>query len=254
MQTDMEKVAGDMADEGSEKTFVLVHGAYHGAWCWKSVAKRLRSLNHNVYTPTLTGLGERSHLLGANPSLDTFIEDVAQVLRYEDLHDVVLVGHSFAGSVISALADRMPERISHLVYLDAQVLQSGQAPVDTAVPEIIEIYKQRAQASGGVSIPPGSPESFGVTDPKMAEWVKTKVTPHPYRTYFDKLLLKHPVGNGLPATYIACTQPLHRNTAHSREVAKGMKGWKYKEIATGHDAMITQPEELVILLLEVAGS
>ena len=144
------------------------------------------------------------------------------------------------------------ERISRLIYLDAQILQSGQAPVDTAVPEIIETYKQRAKATGNLSIPAGNPESFGITDPEMIEWVRGKVTPHPYQTYFDKLILDHPVSNGLPATYIACTQPLHKNTAHSREVAKAMDGWEYKEIATGHDAMLTRPDELVALLLEIA--
>jgi pimeloyl-ACP methyl ester carboxylesterase len=233
---------------GRPKTYVLVHGAYHGAWCWKGVAARLRALGHEVYTPTLTGLGERSHLIGFRPTLETFIEDVAQVIRYEDLADVVLVGHSFTGSVVSALADRMPEKLAHLVYLDAQVLLSGQAPADTAPPAAIETYKQRAQASGYLSIPPGPVESFGIVDPDMAEWVRARVTPHPYQTYFDRLELKHPLGNGLPATYIAVTAPLFPNTAHSRKVAREQPGWNYLEIPTAHDAMLLAPDELSQML------
>jgi pimeloyl-ACP methyl ester carboxylesterase len=228
-------------------TFVLVHGAYHGAWCWKDLAKRLRAFGHEVYTPTLTGLGERSHLMAIRPTLETFVEDVAQVIRYEDLTDVILVGHSFAGAVVSALADRMPDKLSQLVYLDAQVLLSGQAPADNAPPDAIETYKQRAQASGNLSIPSPPVENFGIVDPTMAEWVRARVTPHPFQTYFDRLELKHPLGNGLPATYIAVT-PLFRNTERSREIARAQPGWAYVEIATGHDAMLLAPDELTRLL------
>ena len=233
------------------KTYVLVHGAYHGGWCWTDVATRLRAQGHTVYTPTLTGLGERSHLINTCPTLDTFIQDVAQVFRFQELTDVILVGHSFAGSIVSGLADWMPQRLRHLVYLDAQILQSGQAPADTAPPDVIELYKQRAREWGGTAIPPGPPEAFGITDPAMAAWVKTLLTPHPYRTYFDKLTLNHPVGNGIPATYIACTNPLFPNIASSRELAKNLPGWVYQEIPTAHDAMLLQPAALTQMLLEI---
>jgi len=234
-----------------DKTFVLVHGAYHGAWCWKPVARRLRALGHEVYTPTLTGLGERSHLIGMRPTLETFIEDVAQVLRYEDLSDVVLVGHSFAGAVISALADRMPEKLSQLVYLDAQVLLSGQSAADNAPPDVIETYKRRALASGNLSIPCPAVENYGIVEPEMAKGVRSRVTPHPCQTYFDRLELKHPLGNGLPATYIAVT-PLFRNTERSRDVARAQPGWNYLEMASGHDAMLLAPDAVTSLLDELA--
>ena len=229
------------------KTYVLVHGAYHGAWCWKGVARRLRALGHEVYTPTLTGLGERSHLLSIRPTLDMFVEDVAQVIKYEDLSNIVLVGHSFAGAVISALADRMPEKLSHLVYLDAQVLKSGQSPADMAAEGLIDIYKERARPSGYMSIPCPPVENFGIVDPAMVEWARARVTPHPYQTYFDRLELKHPLGNGVPATYIAVT-PLFPNTVHSRATAREQPGWTHLEIAAGHDAMLTSPDELTALL------
>jgi pimeloyl-ACP methyl ester carboxylesterase len=140
-----------------QKTYVLVHGAFFGGWCWKRVAASLRALGHSVYTPTLTGLGERSHLLAATPTLETFIEDVAQVLRYEDLEAVILVGHSFSGSLVSALADRMSETLRHLVYLDAQLLVSGESPASGAPSASIERYRQRAiETSHGAVIPPST--------------------------------------------------------------------------------------------------
>jgi pimeloyl-ACP methyl ester carboxylesterase len=198
------------------KTYVLVHGAFHGGWCWKDVAARLRALGHIAYTPTLTGLGERSHLLAFGPTLETFIEDVAQVICYEDLTDVILVGHSFAGAVISGVANLMPERLRHLVYLDAMVLQCGQSAADTAPPDLIADYRRRAiDAGDGLSVPAGNPDYYGITDPEQAAWLQAKLTPMPFRTYFDKLELRHPLGNGVPATYIACTEPLRASTAHS---------------------------------------
>lgn len=230
------------------KNYVLVHGAYHGGWCWKDVAGRLRALGHTVYTPTWTGLGERAHLLACKPTLETFIEDVAQVIRYEDLDDVVLVGHSFGGSVVSALADRMPQRLRHLVYLDALVLRSGESSASRS-PERAEAYRQRALAAGNdLGIPPAAPEHFGITDPAQAAWVQTKVTPHPLQTYYDRLTLNHPLGNGLPATYIACSNPAFAATELSREIARAMTGWTYLEIPTAHDAMLLMPVELTEML------
>jgi pimeloyl-ACP methyl ester carboxylesterase len=231
------------------KTYVLVHGAYHGGWCWKDVAARLRELGHTVYTPTWTGLGERSHLLSFRPTLETFIEDIAQVLRFEDLGDVVLVGHSFAGSVVSALADRMPERLRHLVYLDALVLLSGESSADRT-PERSEAYRQRAKAASGdgLGVPAAAPEAFGVGDPTLAAWVQPRLTPQPLQPYFDKLQLAGPLGNGVPATYIACSQPVFEPLARSREISLSRPDWRYLEIPTGHDAMVTLPGELAAML------
>jgi pimeloyl-ACP methyl ester carboxylesterase len=246
-----------MASDGDglpsdQKTYVLVHGGFFGGWCWKKVAASLRALGHSVYTPTLTGLGERSHLLAARPTLETFIEDVAQVLRYEDLDDVILVGHSFSGSVVSALADRMAETLRHLVYLDAQLLLSGQSPASAAPSASIERYRQRAiETSHGPVIPPFDPQTFGITDPEEAAWIKAKLTPHPFQTYFDNLALNNPLGNGVPVTYIACTKPRYANVAASHDLARQMEDWTYLELATGHNAMLSMPAALVTLLAEI---
>ena len=235
-----------------QKTYVLVHGGFFGGWCWKTVAASLRALGHTVYTPTLTGLGERSHLLAARPTLETFIEDVAQVLRFEDLDDVILVGHSLSGSVVSALADRMAERLRHLVYLDAQLLLSGQSPASGAPSASIERYRQRAiETSHGPVVPPFDPQTFGISDPEEAAWIRTRLTPHPFQTYFNNLALKNPLGNDVPATYIACTNPRYANVASSHELARQMKGWTYLELPTNHNAMLSTPGPLVTLLAAI---
>jgi pimeloyl-ACP methyl ester carboxylesterase len=241
-----------MASPEQPKTFVLVHGAFHGAWCWKDVAARLRARGHVVYTPTFTGLGERSHLIGFGPKVATWIEDVAQLVAFEDLSDVVLVGHSFGGSVVSGMADRMPERLRHLVYLDAMVLQSGQSALDTAGPAHIGRYRDRAFEKDGVQVvPPSAPEYYGVTDRELGRWLSTKLTPHPLNAFYEPLALHHPVGNGLPATYVACTQPYLASTATSRDYAKARADWTYVELATGHNAMMLVPHDLTSLLDDV---
>jgi len=235
------------------KTYILVHGAFHGAWCWKPVAAGLRALGHVVYTPTLTGLGERSHLIGFRPTVDTWIEDVGQVIRCEDLSDVILVGHSFAGSIVSGLADRMPERLRHLVYLDAMILQSGQAALDTAGAGHIERYRQRAVERDGVLlVPPNPPEYYGVFDPELGAWLREKLSPHPLDTFFERLLLKHPVGNGRPATYITCTEPINASTTVARIYAQSRQDWTYREMTTGHNAMMLAPEDLRDMLASIA--
>jgi len=236
------------------QTFVLVHGAFHGGWCWKEVATRLSRRGHTVHTPTMTGLGERSHLLAhMTPTRETFIEDVCQVIRYEELTDVVLVGHSFAGPTISAVADRMPERLRHLVYLDAQVLESGSAPVDNAPPELIANYRRTAIPSpAGPLAPPKEPAAYGITDPAQAEWLAAMLTPMPLSLYEDRLELAHPLGNGVPSTYVVCTNPYHPSTAGSRDLARTIPGWRWVEMDAPHNVMMTHPDDLVGLLESIA--
>ena len=136
----------------SPLTFVLVHGGFHGGWCWRDVATRLRSRGHAVFTPTQTGCGERSHLLSKDITLDTFVDDIANVLIWEDLADVVLVGHSFGGIAVTGVADRMPERIRRLVYLDAAILENGQSMFGMLDPQVVAGRKAAAEASGGMGI------------------------------------------------------------------------------------------------------
>jgi pimeloyl-ACP methyl ester carboxylesterase len=230
------------------KTFVLVHGAWHGGWCWSKIAPILRARGHTVLTPTQTGLGERSHLLSRSIDLDVCVADIANVLKFEDLKDVVLVGHSFGGNAISGVADRMPDRIRQLVYLDAIILEHGQSPFSRLPPDIVASRTKLAEeSSGGLSLPPPPASAFGVTKAKEAEWVNRHLTPHPFATFTSPLKLANKVGNGLPATYIVCTDPIYQPLESSRTWIRE-HGWKTVEIAAGHDAMVIAPDRLADLL------
>jgi pimeloyl-ACP methyl ester carboxylesterase len=232
------------------QTFVLVHGAWHGGWCWSRVADRLRAAGHQVFTPTQTGLGERKHLLSKDITLDTFTKDIANLFEAEELSNVVLVGHSFGGMPISGVAEAMPERIRHLVYLDALVVEGGKSPFDSLPPDIAAARRKAAEeSSGGLSLPAPPAAAFGVSDAKDAEWVKRRLTPHPLGTYTSKQNIKGPIGNNLPRTYIHCTNPSYPALQASRDWVKAQQGWRWAEIATGHDAMVTAPDELTRMLI-----
>ena len=233
--------------------FVLLHGAFHGGWCWRDVAAPLRAHGHIVFTPTQTGLGERRHLLSADITLDTFVQDLVEVMIAEDITDAVLVGHSFGGNAISGVADLMPERVRHLVYLDSMILEHGDSPFSRLRPEVAAERTRLAQASGGLSIPPPAPAAFGVPDGAGADWLRERLTPHPFATFTSKLTLRHPVGNGRPCTYIVCTDPIYGPLQSSRDWVQGRPGWAWREIATGHDAMVTAPGALAAMLEEIAG-
>lgn len=246
-------MSGEGGRGGEARCFVLVHGAYHGGWCWREVADRLVARGHRVFTPTLTGLGERAHLMRDGIGWETFVTDITQVIRYEELSDVVLVGHSFSGGTITGVADRMPERLRCLVYFDAMILQPGQSALDTAPRELIEGYRRKAEAtSGGLSIPPNPPSYYGIEAPEQVARLNRLMTPHPLHAYLDPLRLDHPVANGLPVTYVACSRPLLAATATSRDYARGRTDWTYVDFPHPHSAMMTAPGE-VAGLLEVAG-
>jgi pimeloyl-ACP methyl ester carboxylesterase len=230
------------------KTFVLLHGAFHGGWCWKRVAALLRARGHRVTTPTQTGLGERRHLLSREITLGTFIDDLVNHLLYEDLTGAVLVGHSFGGNALSGAAERAPSRIAELVYLDSMVIEGGMAPFDGIAPEVVaERLRLAEETSGGLSIPPPPASAFGVLDPQDAAWLEARMTPHPLSTYRSPLPIEGPPGNGLPGRYITCTDPIYHPLASVRRWVASA-GWPVEEIATGHDAMITAPEALVEML------
>ena len=236
----------------SARAYVLVHGAWHGGWCWVRVSERLIAAGHRVFAPTQTGLGERRHLLSDAITPGTFTDDIANVIEAEELDDVILVGHSFGGRSISGVADRMPQRLRHLVFVDASLPESGKSAFDQTLLELREARIKAAQeSSGGLSIPPPPAAAFGVTEPDDATWVERRLTPHPFLTYDLPAMLKNPIGNGVPATYIRCVAPAFANTTSSAEYAKSRSDWRYLEISTGHNAMVTAPVELAEMLLGV---
>jgi pimeloyl-ACP methyl ester carboxylesterase len=229
-------------------TFVLLHGAWHGGWCWTRVASILRGRGHHVTTPTQTGLGERSHLLSSDITLTTFCEDLRLHMEYEDVTDAVVVGHSFGGSPISYVAERLPQRIARLVYFDATVVLGGETPFSNMSHDVVALRRQLASdSSNGLSLPVPPAAAMGITERADAAWVERMMTPHPLRTFETPLDISAPPGAGLPATYIVCRDPIYGPLAPARERARDL-GWSMPEIASGHDAMITAPEALADLL------
>ena len=231
------------------ETFVLVHGACHGGWCWTRVARLLRAAGHEVFTPTLTGFGERAHLLNHDVGPATLVQDVVAVLETEELSDVVLVGHSFGALVCIGVADRLAHRLRRLVLLDGVVVEPGEPgfaglPADAVAGRIAAAQV----SSGGLSYPPPPASAFGLTDPDDLAWVGRRLTPHPLRTYTDSFGLRAPLGNGVPVSYICCTAPAYPAIASAHAIVK-REGWEWRELATGHDAMISAPKLTVEALL-----
>lgn len=221
--------------------FVLIHGAWHGGWCWARVARLLREAGHDVFTPTLTGLGERAHLLGPEVGPVTLVQDVVAVLECEELSDVVLVGHSFGALVALSVAEREPERVGRIVLLDGLVVEPGE-PGFAALPPGSEAARtEAAQAfSGGLAFPPPDGVSFGLADPADIAWVDRRLTPHPLRSYAEPFPLQAPLGAARPVTYICCTEPAYPSV-HSAHAIARRESWVWRELPTGHDAMISAP-------------
>ena len=233
--------------------FVFVHGAWHGGWCWRDVAAVLRTAGHQVFTPTMTGLGERAHLLNAQVGLSTFIDDIAAVILSEELDNVVLVGHSFGGHVINGVADRMPQLLRQLIYLDGLVVQHGQSAL-SIMPPAVQAERTRTMDAEGLRMTIPSPDQFGLSDPAQLAWVMRQLTPHPLKGYTEPLQLQHPLGNGLPKTYIAVTDPWYAPLAELRQWVRSQPDWDWRELAACHNAMVSAPLALASLLMELAGS
>lgn len=231
--------------------FVLVHGAWHGSWCWASVRGALLAQGHQVFTPTLTGVGERSHLLSRDIDLQVHIDDVANLIRWEELDEVVLCGHSYGGCVISGAADAVPDRIAALVYLDAFLLEEGEGLHDLLPDEQREMQLSLADEYGdGWRVPPIPAEIFNV-NARDREWVDRQCTPQPLATFQQKLQL-----NGDPSRiarnhFIFASGWEGTPFTGSYRRAKA-RGWTTSEIECGHDVMLDHPEALVSELLGVA--
>ena len=231
--------------------FLLIHGAWHGGWVWNEISEILRYQRYSVSTPTLTGLGEKKHLLSSKITIETFIEDVVNHIIFENLNNIILVGHSFAGSVLSGVSDRLKDRIPQLIYFDAMILIDGQKPFDITPKETVEQRIELAKKFGNnISIPAPSADAFGVFDIKKSLLLEEKLTPHPLSAFQSKLILKNEVGNGIPLSYIFCTKPIYKSLESSREVVRKMK-WPIFELNAGHDAMLTHPKETLNLLMKI---
>ena len=223
--------------------FVLVHGAWHGGWCWRFVRALLKE--HQVFTPSLTGLGERKHLARPGVDLDTHIEDVVSLLEMEDLHDVVLVGHSYGGMVVTGAADRVPQRIKRIVYLDAFVPDNGKCLLDYVVPERAARMREEGGKAGSVTPPPLS--LWGIREQEHIDFIKPREARHPFGTMVQKIRLTGATAK-LPKTFIYCSSPATGSFDQFAAKYRGDPAWKFFELPTGHDAMILMPERVAELL------
>ena len=230
--------------------FVLVHGAWHGAWCWKRILPSLWAKGHRAFPVTLTGVGDREHLMSPTIRLATHIDDVAAVIETEELKRVVLVGHSYGGLLITAVADRFAERVVRLVYLDAIVPHSGES-WSSSHDESARQARRAGIARDGV-IPPPPASAFGLTG-EDAAWVDRRQRPHPGAVYEDVLHFDEARVASLARTFVDCTSPALPTIEKSRERVRSEPGWQVIEIATGHDPMISAPDKLLDIL-DQAGS
>ena len=232
--------------------FVLVHGAWHGGWCWKKVSPLLKGEGHQVYTPTLTGLGERSHLLTKEIDLEMHIHDIVFMLKYEDLQDVILVGHSYGGMVITGVANKERKRLNHIVYLDAFLPEIQKSLQDYVSISFEEIAKSKGN---GWQIPllGGSVESLGIKEKDDIDWMTPRIGPQPLKTFTQRLNLSAPLDTSLKKTYIQLTRDRpHFNDSLSRARSQGFQ--IYSLLSGGHDAMVTQPVELVKIFTAIVNS
>ncbi|MEV0629527.1 alpha/beta fold hydrolase [Nonomuraea wenchangensis] len=221
--------------------YVLVHGAWHGGWCWRHVSARLRAAGHEVHTPTLTGLGERAHLAGPEIGLRTHVDDLLGLLRYEDLRDVVLVGHSYAGLVVREAADRVPERVSQIVMVDAWAGRDGES-LDDLAPTFFLDWIESVTVDG--MIPPSPAAAVGVREPGQVAWLEPRLTAHPRRTFAEPTRLSGAV-DAIACRAVLCTpggpMPFPRLADEH--------GWAATVLDAGHDAMVTAPQALADILL-----
>ena len=241
--------------------FVLVHGAWHGGWCWRRVAQTLAVAGHRTCAVTLTGVGERAHLMAPGITLETHITDVTNAIEMEEMNEVVLVVHSYAGMIGTALADRLTGRLRHLVYVDATVPRPGESWSSTHAQATRQARIAGAMASSDFSFPPPDPCIYGLA-PEDCEWARRRLTPHPGHTYdaplqFDPLRVA-----AVPRTFVSCTQPplatmdavrLRLTDSNFWEGAwQGGGGASTIELKTGHDPMISAPADLAGILLALA--
>ena len=231
----------------SRNTFVLVHGAWHGAWCYERVRQRLTDQGARVFVPTLTGLCERSHLYSPAINLTTHVLDVVNLIRWHDLEEITLVGHSYGGIVVTAVADRLPERIASLVYLDAFLPEDNECLHDLLSAPAASAQLESATAANGYGIPPIPAAIFNV-NPADREWVDRSCTPQPLSTFTERVRLSGRVNTVKRNTYVLATDLPGSEFGRFRDARVGLARWQTHELSCGHDVMIDMPEQTAEIL------
>ncbi|MDF3311448.1 alpha/beta fold hydrolase [Rhodococcus sp. T2V] len=229
---------------------VLIHGGFHGSWCWDKVRPLLEDEGWTVYAPSLTGLGDRAYLASPDVTLRTHVQDVVNLIAEQDLTDVALCGHSAAGMVITGVADAIPERIATLVYLDAVLPSDGESMFDIAghdSPMIAAFTRQAAERGDGWLVPPDyfSAADFGVTNPTDVTWVEQNLTGHPIRAFSDPLSLTGAGSRIANKIYVRCTD--WKNRTHLDRALAAVESdpaWTVYRWPSVHDVMITEPDRV----------
>jgi pimeloyl-ACP methyl ester carboxylesterase len=231
-------------------TYLLVPGAWLGGWCWRYVAADLQAAGHTVIPATLTGLGERSHLLSPAISLETHVADIVHLFDYRDLRDVILVGHSYGGTVITAVAERLPARICRLVYLDASVPRDGESNDDVIGARMAAQLRASAMSGGdGWRVPPAPYVIERLSGHPLQSWVQERLRPHPLRPFGEPVQLQSREAAALPRAFIQTTlSDLYNGLmVRAREA-----GWYCRELSGGHYAMFTEQKAVASALNELA--
>ena len=229
--------------------FLFVPGAWLGGWCWRDVASPLQAGDHAVVSPTLTGLGERAHLLSPQIGLQTHIADIVGLLQYRDLNGVTLVGHSYGGTVITAVAEQVPERIRRLVYLDASVPRDGESNNDVIGPEMAAQLRSSAMSGGeGWRVPTARYVGERLSD-ALRPWVEARLTPHPLLCFDEPVQLRSSAAAALPRAFIRSSlqSDLYKRLIDRARAA----GWYCRDLKGGHYPMLTEPQVVAAALSEL---
>jgi pimeloyl-ACP methyl ester carboxylesterase len=248
--------------------YVLVGGAWLGGWCWKPIARQLRNQGHDAYPVTLSGLGERSHLASPEVDLETHITDAVNLIEFEDLRDVFLLGHSYAGIVVTGVADRISERIAQLVYLDSGPVPDGFAYLDTQPPEVRQYTEREVRTRGdGWCLPMPSWDelenihgaSLEGLGEERRELMRSRAVAQPFGTYTQPLRLGNATREVLPKLLITNSFPLAQVKeliASEHPWFRELAGpeWRFVELPTGHWAMFSRPDDLAALLIDILPS
>lgn len=242
------------AQSGPRKTFVLIHGSWHGGWCWRPVVNILEGNGHKVYAPSLAGLADRSHLLAPTVNLDTHITDIVNLFKWEDIENACLVGHSYAGWPLSGAAEKLEGKITSIVFVDAFLPENGQRHVDlTSEAQRKTMLEAVERKEAGRPVPKA--EAFKIIDPKNTAWVQSKMTPHPTATAASVAALTGARDRIPRKTYIRATGYPQANFDRYYAACKADNSWKTFEFApseSGHDVMVDAPQRLAEILLQVA--
>ena len=241
------------------KTFVLVHGAWHGGWCYRRTTAALRKMGHEVFTPTHTGVGERAHHADENITLETHIRDVAGCIEAEELSDIVFIGHSYGGMVITGVADRMADRIEALVYLDAFVPEDGEslmallhkAVEPPVAAQFIGSFRGAALERNSGMAHPLTAEMLHVS-PANREWVNRRCVPQALATFEMPVLLSGNIENVKRRIYILADGWDPSPFRYFARKFTGAPGWDVIKLASGHDVMEDWPNELAAILAKIA--